>query len=211
MGIPNYSVVKGDPEGKGAISGTNPHYRFELDAGDSGEIEVDVNVQSSDGSEILYLIVESFTPPDVDGLVNLPSGRTPLNTGDSDLRIDYVQEKNADGTPLVNPAQFQKLDLGDSTMQDAVEDLLDQALSDPNGLIYVFGSYFQDANGVMGIDNIHMNQGNPPGNFEKDNGSWQDGAIFLQLPSQGTAAQWKALFIRFQTQTFPANALKTAT
>jgi len=63
----------------------------------------------------------------------------------------------------------------------------------------------------MGIDNIHMNQGNPPGNFAKDNGSWQDGAVFLQLPSQGTVGQWKALFIRFQTQTFPANALKTVT
>ncbi len=87
MGIPNYSVVKGDPAGMGSISGSNPHYRFALNVGDSSQVQVDVNVQSTDGSEIRYLIVNNFTPPDPAGLVALPLGRTPLDTGDSDLRV----------------------------------------------------------------------------------------------------------------------------
>jgi len=209
MGIPSYSVVKGDPAGMGSISGEDPHYRFSLNAGDGAQVQVDVNVQSTDGSEIRYLIVNNFTPPDAAGLDNLPLGRTALDSGDSDLRIDYILEKNADGTPLVDPALLQNLDLNDPSLNDAVANLLNQALNDPDGVIYAFGSYFADSDRVMGVHDIHMNQGNPPGPFAKDNGSWQDGAIFIELPSQ--AARWTALFIAFQTQTFTPSSMSTAT
>jgi uncharacterized protein YukJ len=209
MGIPSYSVVKGDPAGMGSISGTNPHYRFALNVGNSTSVQVDVNVQSTDGSDIRYLIINDFSPPDPTGLQNLPLGRTPLNTGNSDLRLDYILEKNADGTPLVDPSLLQDLDLNDTSLHDAVADLLNQALNDPNGLIYAFGSYFADSGGLMGVHDIHMNQGNPPGPFAKDNGSHQDGGIFIELP--GSEARWTALFIAFQTQTFTPNSMSTST
>jgi uncharacterized protein YukJ len=203
MGIPNYSVVKGNPVGPGSISGSNPHYRFELSIADNITVEVDVNVQSTDGSEIRYLIVKGFTPPGSDGLDNLPLGRTPLAGTDSDLRVDYVLEQNPDGTPLVDPSLLQNLDLNDPSLDDAVADLLNQALADPDGVIYAFGSFFSDDGGA-GIHNIHMNQLNPPGRFAKDNGSWQDGAILIELPSQ--TARWTALFITFKTQNFGSGA-----
>jgi len=206
MGIPNYSVVKGDPAGMGSISGSNPHYRFALNVADGTQVQVDVNVQSTDGSEIRYLIVNNFTPPDTAGLLALPLGRTPLATGDSDLRVDYILDKNPDGTPLVDPTELQLLNLNDNSMQDAVANLLNQALNDPDGLIYAFGSYFTDPDG---IHDIHFNQGNPPGPFAKDNGSFQDGCIFIQLPNNG-AAQWTALFIAFQSQTFTPSSMSTA-
>jgi uncharacterized protein YukJ len=209
MAIPSYSVVKGDPAGIGSISGRNPHYRFALNVADGSQVQVDVNVQSADGSDVRYLIVEDFTPPDEAGLQALALGRTALDTGDSDLRIDYIREKATDGTPLVDPAQLQDLNLRDRSMQDAVADLLNQALDDPDGLIYAFGSYFADADGLIGVHDIHMNQGNPPGAFAKDNGSWQDGAIFIELPNQ--AARWTALFIAFKTQTFAASSLSAST
>ena len=209
MGIPSYSVVKGDPAGMGSISGTNPHYRFALNVGVGTQVQVDVNVQSTDGSEIRYLIVPNFRPHDVSGLDSLPLGRTALDTGDSDLRLDYILEKNADGTPLVDPALLQNLDLNDPTLNDAVANLLNQALNDPDGLIYAFGSYFADSDGTMGVHDIHMNQGNPPGPFARDNGSWQDGAIFIEMPSQ--PMPWTALFIAFQTQTFTPSSMSTAT
>jgi len=210
MGIPSYSVIKGTPDGMGSVSGANPHYRFNLDIDGSTSVQVDVNVKSTDGSDIRYLIINNFTPPDAAGLDALPLGRTALNTGDSDLRIDYILEKNADGTPLVDPSQLQDLQHDDNSMQDAVADLLNQALNDPDGIIYAFGSYFADARGTMGVHDIHMNQGNPAsGGFAKDNGSWQDGAIFIEMPNQ--AAQWTALFIAFKTQTFTPSSMSTAT
>jgi uncharacterized protein YukJ len=55
-------------------------------------------------------------------------------------------------------------------LHDALADLLDQALADPDGTIYAFGSEFADSGGPTGIHDIHMNQGNPVGSFEKDNG-----------------------------------------
>ncbi|HEX4751201.1 MAG TPA: DUF2278 family protein [Bryobacteraceae bacterium] len=198
MPIPNYSVLKGDPVGPGTISGSNPHYRFSLRVDDGSSVEVDVNVQSTDGSEIRYLIVQNFQPIDPAGLLALRMNRTALANTTSDLRLDYVLEHNPDGTPMVDRSKLQLLDIGDGTLNDAVANLLNQALADPNGVIYAFGSYYDD-NGV-GIHDIHLNQGNPPGPFAKDNGSWQDGGIIIQLPGQ--AAQWTALFIAFQTQTF---------
>ena len=42
-----------------------------------------------------------------------------------------------------------------------------------------------------------MNQGNPLNNHGQDNGIWQDGALFVYLPSQ---KRWIAVFIAFQTQ-----------
>ena len=42
-----------------------------------------------------------------------------------------------------------------------------------------------------------MNQGNPVSNHGNDNGIWQDGAIFMNLPAQNA---WIAIFIAFQTE-----------
>lgn len=203
MSIPNYSVLKGAPVGPGGVSGRNPHYRFSLSAGGgAADIEVDVNVQSVDGSEILYLINQNFTAPDPAALAALSPG---LNSLTGNLRLDYVRA-NVAGVPLVDRTQMQKLALGGGSgsgsrgpLHDAVADLLNQALADPNGTIYAFGSAFADSGGPMGIHDIHMNQGNPAGSFGKDNGTWQDGAVFIQLPGQQT---WSALFIAFQTESW---------
>ena len=42
-----------------------------------------------------------------------------------------------------------------------------------------------------------MNQGNPPGKFEKDNGVHQDGGLIFHFPGQD---QWVAIFLKFQSQ-----------
>jgi uncharacterized protein YukJ len=188
------------------VSGRNPHYRFSLSAGnDNPAIEVDVNVQSQDGSEILYLIAQNFTAPNEPGLTTLPAGLNPLTGDRANLRLDFVREK-VNGAPMVDKSRMQKLAIGDNSgnssrgpLHDAVADLLNQALADPNGTIYAFGSAYADSGGATGIHDIHMNQGNPAGSFENDNGTWQDGAIFIQLPDRQT---WSAVFIAFQTQSW---------
>jgi hypothetical protein len=57
----------------------------------------------------------------------------------------------------------------------------------------VFG--FIPANGVH---DIHMNQGNT-GQFARDNGVRQDGALLLHFPAQ---FRWVAIFLAFQSQSF---------
>lgn len=64
MPIQNYSVLKGDPTSGELVlnrGGGNPHYRIYIKAGD-GAAQIDVNVESQDGSEVLYFN-NVFTPP----------------------------------------------------------------------------------------------------------------------------------------------------
>jgi len=84
-------------------------------------------------------------------------------------------------------------------LHNEVVDLLNRAIADANGTIYAFGSAFSDGGRVDGIHDIHMNQGNPPQSFGQDNGIWQDGALFMNLPAQNT---WIAVFIAFQMQSW---------
>jgi uncharacterized protein YukJ len=84
-------------------------------------------------------------------------------------------------------------------LNDQVAMIVNQAIEDEAGVVYAFGSSFADGDGVSGIHDIHMNQGNPLNNHGQDNGIWQDGALFVHLPSQ---KRWIAVFIAFQTQTW---------
>ncbi|MGI4804783.1 MAG: DUF2278 family protein, partial [Janthinobacterium lividum] len=51
-------------------------------------------------------------------------------------------------------------------------------------------------NPSLGVHDIHMNQGDT-GNEGKNNGSGQDGALFIHFKDTG---KWVAMFFRFQNQ-----------
>jgi uncharacterized protein YukJ len=84
-------------------------------------------------------------------------------------------------------------------LQNAVVTLLNMTIADKDGVLYAFGGAYADRGKVDGIHDIHMNQGNPVNNHGGDNGVWQDGALFIHLPSKGT---WTAVFIAFQTESW---------
>jgi uncharacterized protein YukJ len=48
-----------------------------------------------------------------------------------------------------------------------------------------------------------MNQGNPPGDHSQDNGIWQDGALFIHLPTEN---RWIGLFIAFQGESWQTDS-----
>ncbi len=205
MPVPNYSVLKGDPVSGKIVSGNSPHYQIQVNTA-SGSFTVAVNIQSVDGSEVLYVIDNNFTAPNPAGLLALPTGLTPLPStpgSPNPLALDFVRSK-VNGQPMVQLNTMTLLPettpAGDSknTLNNAVVALLNQAIADKDGTIYAFGSSYADPGGVQGIHDIHMNQGNP-GSFEKDNGVWQDGGIFIDLPASGT---WTAVFIAFQTESW---------
>jgi uncharacterized protein YukJ len=196
MAVPNYSVLKGDPE-PGAVSGKNPHFRIPVNTA-SGMFTVDVNVESTDGSEVLYLIDQNFTPPDPSALAELASGITPLKSISGGLALDYVREQIG-GAPMILRDRMTLLPIGGGTMKNGVAAVIKQAIQDENGVLYAFGSSYADPDGQQGIHDIHMNQGNPSGPFEKDNAIWQDGALFLELPA---TKQWIGIFLAFQTESW---------
>jgi len=215
MPIANYSVLAGKPTSGKVVSGASAHYQITMQA-TGGPFTVAVNIQSVDGSEVLYAIVEDFTPPDLTALTALPMGMTALKSEAGGLALDYVRS-TVGGAPMITKAQMTLLPKQGAqakglsaeaeaiqrakarALENAVVTLLNMTIADKDGVIYAFGSAFADKGKVDGIHDIHMNQGNPANNHGGDNGVWQDGALLIHLPSKGT---WTAVFIAFQTESW---------
>ncbi len=208
MPIRSYSVVKGSPEDasvKYDAAGRNPHYHIHLrtDAGDTWDVAV--NIESQDGSEVLYLIDDNFTPPNAGLLDETASGLTPLDNVAGGLALDYVRE-GINGAPMVDRTDMALLPIGvpardaANDLHNGIVDLFNRAKAN-GGIMYTFGSAYANPNG---IHDIHMNQGNPlGGGHEQDNGVWQDGALFVQFTAE---QKWSALFIAFQTESWRTDA-----
>jgi uncharacterized protein YukJ len=219
MPITNYSVLAGRPTAGKVVGGSSTHYQITMQA-TGGPFTVAVNIQSVDGSEVLYAIEEDFTPPDLAGLTALPMGMTKLQSVPGGLALDYVRS-TVGGVPIITRAQMTLLPQlqakakGGSAeeqmvqrarakaLENAVVTLLNMTIADKDGVIYAFGSAYADSGKVDGIHDIHMNQGNPANNHGGDNGVWQDGALFINLPSKGT---WTAVFIAFQTESWTTDS-----
>jgi uncharacterized protein YukJ len=216
MPITNYSVLAGDPVSGKVVTGTSTHYQITMNA-PGGPFTVAVNIQSVDGSEVLYAIEEGFTPPDIAGLLALPMGMTALKSVPGGLALDYVRSQ-VSGAQMITREQMTLLpqinsrgnkeeqmlaQARSSALQNAVITLLNMTIADKDGVIYAFGSSYADQGKVDGIHDIHMNQGNPVNNHGGDNGIWQDGALLIHLPSKAT---WTAVFIAFQTESWTTDS-----
>jgi uncharacterized protein YukJ len=209
MSIANYSVLRGiAAEGKifpPHSTHDQPHYHIRLTAA-GADFDIAVNVESTDGSEVLYYINESFTPPNLTALKGIVSPFTAANQANG-LGLDFVRMAG-----LVTRDQMSLLPIsavsGTSALHNQIDTLVQKAIQG-NATIYAFGQRFQN-NGHssknpffgfspdQGIHDIHMNQGNPAGSFDRDNGTYQDGALFIEW-ADGT---WSAVFIAFQSQSF---------
>ena len=200
MSVNQYSVLIGDPQ-PGSVRGPKgkpPHYLIPVTAGGSS-FQVAVNIESDIGdSQVLYNIQQDFQPPNAALLSSLPQGMNPL-TVKGDPAIDYVRSRSS-GQPLVTLAKMQLLPLpsesNSGNLGNAVIELLNQATSDPGGLIYAFGGQYTDG---TGIHETHMNQGNAKSDQSDENGIWNDGALVFYLPATNI---WTAVFIAFQGQSW---------
>src|SRR5271154_3188371 len=104
MPITNYSVLAGKPTAGKVVSEASAHYQITVQAM-GGPFTVAVNIQSVDGSEVLYAIEEEFTPPDLAGLQALPMGMTALKSEPGGLALDFVRS-TVDGQPMITQAQM---------------------------------------------------------------------------------------------------------
>lgn len=72
---------------------------------------------------------------------------------------------------------------------DALEAHLDAAAR-----VYVYGQRFSAG---LGVHDVHLNQGNPPGSrWHETDGPWQDGAVMCEYPA-GQVVIWQ---VKFNTQ-----------
>jgi uncharacterized protein YukJ len=183
----------------------NPHFHIRVAAG-ARHYRVAVNIQSTDHTGLLYLAIEAFQHPVTQLLERMPRGFSAVERKAGGLALDFVRCRLFERRSMsIVPARLAgpNNDLNEYLVRyvgDAQRDEAAQIYAlgepwgpEPNTRDKIFG--FRPGNG---LHNVHMNQGNDARHRGED-GLWQDGALFIQLPTQ---ARWVAIFLAFQSQSW---------
>ncbi|MFD7835294.1 DUF2278 family protein [Streptomyces sp. NPDC059761] len=186
-------------------SSDTPHYQIHLTDNAGTHYRAAVNVESQQApSELLYLADDDFRHPVTELLPPAGSGWKALVSQAGKASLDFIRGN------LFDPASMRMLppdvEGADNDLADLLDHYVQRAIADPAATLYVFGQRFGPEANIAdkvfgfrpgnGVHDIHMNQGNS-GRFRSDNGVWQDGALFVHLPSEN---RWVAIFLAFQSQ-----------
>jgi uncharacterized protein YukJ len=209
-----YGVLRARPDRyKREDDASTPHLQIRaLDV--SGQPwRIAVNVQSDSGSDVAFWVVDPFAGHPL--LASLPAAVSGFRTvaRNADHALDYVK------APLFTWTDGRSLPPSGSASGDDLQDLLSLYLDQckaAGGEIYAFGAKFDrnlhkpidaefgNTDGLHGIHDIHMNQGNV-GPHAGDNGVFHDGGLILKFPDR-----YLGLFLGFQTQRIPTDAAGNA-
>lgn len=190
-----------------------PHLQIKIIDENNEKWRIAVNVLSSDQSFLIFHRAEPLqSHPLLAQISKVKSGFTllPQSARSASTSLDYLRAPLFDwptgiAIPSAGPA-------GNDDLQDAITAYL-KNLKEQDGEIYAFGAKFpaegnpfkeylidRQFGTKQGIHNIHMNQGNPPGKYAKDNGVFQDGGLILKFPNRLVG-----VFLRFKTQWLPTD------
>lgn len=196
MPIQNYGVVVGKITGDDlVVTSGGPHLHVPITA-NGQQLTAAVNVESNtpapgapaeEASEVLYYIHENYVPANASELQALGEGVHHLSGAANGVSIDMDRM-----SWLVTKSQMTLLPLGSATptiLHTQLADVLQQAI-DSGATTYIFGQLY-----AGGVHDVHKNNGNK-GRFSGDNGSYQDGAIFIDWGN----GKWTTICIAFQTQ-----------
>ncbi len=206
MPLKNYGVLKGRAIERKLGEGQTPHYQVLLSDGNI-KYRIAINVKSKQSpSELLYFVDENFDHPIIKGLVGLKNGFNHLDRKPGGAALDFIRGNLFDTTqmkPLPHDVPGP-----DNDLNELIELYIKRAIDGEDTTIYAFGEKWGPETDIKdkyfgflpgnGIHDIHMNQGNA-GQFQKDNGVWQDGALLIHYPSR---QQWVGIFLSFQSQSF---------
>lgn len=201
----NYGVLKGTVAGH-LRDADDDHYQILVHAG-TAVWRIASNVKSSAPnapSTVLFRMATVLPDAFVTALRQLEPGFKTLPSKPGGLAVDYVR------SGFVEPALLKELlpDVPgkDNDLKDALETAAVKAMAQAGSCIYAFGDrwgpetapdkYFKFVPG-NGVHDIHMNQGNS-GQYKKDDGVYQDGALVFDYPG----GELRAFFFAFQSQSF---------
>jgi uncharacterized protein YukJ len=202
MPIAHYGVLKARAVASRLGSGDSPHYQIRA-VDEADEYRLAVNVQSQDGSDLVYVVEAQFRHPLTDALLGLGLGFHPLPSKPGGDALDYIRGNLADPSDFV-PLPF-NVPGPDNDLNEKLDHYVQRALADESAMVYAFGQKWGPETQRdkifgfkpgQGIHDIHMNQGNDKGH-SGDDGVYQDGGLLFQFPKQ---SQWVAVFLKFQSQ-----------
>ncbi len=209
MPIQDYGVLKARPQQGVQATAASPHYQILVVDANETKYRIAVNVESQNQPvDLQYYIASNFQNTITSQLSTLPSTFTALTSQPGGLALDYVRGSLF---PISQVDQLFAI-AAENTLSQLLDTHIQQAIADPNGFICAFGQRWPETNtpdqpfGFVpdnGIHDIHMNQGDTDSSFSSENGSWQDGALLIYLPS---TQQWTAIFLKFQSQSWQTDA-----
>ncbi|MBP2653713.1 MAG: hypothetical protein H6Q73_1282 [Firmicutes bacterium] len=210
MPLASYGVLKCQPI-KGMHAADTSHYEVHV-VDDDSDYRIAINVKSQQSPpELLYYIDENYQNNILAQLEDLPLGFTALQSTPESIALDYLRKNLFDYHKMQTAHHI----IGaDNELAELIEKYIDLAIRTSNSTIYAFGQKWGPETGKRdqyfgfkpgnGIHDIHMNQGNT-GRFEKDNGPYQDGGLFIHFPVKN---QLVAIFLAFQSQSFDLDKTK---
>ena len=194
-------------------SSKSPHLQVRVVDNQGKPFRIPVNVRSGDKTKSLVIFHRAeplLSHPILESLAAIPSGLTDLNKKprSASNALDYSR------APLFDWPTGIALPPSGPAENDDLQDVVSRQLNDlkaSGGELFAWGSHFHDSAPTLPIDkefgtkdgmhDIHMNQGNAPGEHDEDNGVFNDGGLILQFPDHVTG-----LFFRFKTQFLPTDA-----
>jgi len=209
-----YGVLRARPDRfKREDNASTPHLQIRAVDTSGQPWRIAVNVQSDSGSEVAFWVVDPLAGHPL--LTSLPATASGYSVvaRNADHALDYVK------APLFTWTDGRSLPPSGSASSDDLQDLLSLYLNQckaAGGEIYAFGAKFDrnlhmpidaefgNTDGLHGVHDIHMNQGNV-GQHSGDNGVFHDGGLILKFPDR-----YLGLFLGFQTQRIPTDAAGNA-
>jgi Uncharacterized conserved protein (DUF2278) len=208
MSLSNYGVPVGtlnhfnreDPNNFGSWY----HGKLYVDA-PVGQYEGAVDVSTPSGIKIEYRAVQPLGVTALSPVSSLSPGWHALVKTPKSGALDYIRN------PLLHPRGRGCLSMIYNPLVNAFNALLQRAseqwtestgdnalnilesLLTVGGRVFVFGAPYTTGRGVH---DIHMNQGDPPGQFQHLDGIWQDGGTIIERPS----GELVAFLTKFSTQ-----------
>jgi uncharacterized protein YukJ len=204
-----YGVLRGRPDRyKREDNASTPHLQIRVLESGGQPWRIAVNVQSDSGSHVAFWVVDPIPAHPL--LASLPGQAGGFTTVDRNAAhaLDYVK------APLFDWKLGRLLPPSGSASADDLQDLLSLYLDqckDAGGEIYAFGAKFEqnlhkpidlefgNLDGLHGMHDIHLNQGNV-GPHSGDNGMFHDGGLVLAFPDR-----YLGLFLGFQSQRIPTD------
>ncbi len=186
----------------------SPHFQVRVKDNEQ-EYRLAINVRSVQKPfDLLYFVDANFKHPIVDKLVNLDFGFHEIEESErkpGGIALDYIRA-NLFKVTQMKPLPF-NVEGPNNDLNDLIDLHIQRAIKSQDAVVYAFGEKWGPVDKPekvfqfrpdQGVHNIHMNQGSS-GNFSKENGVYQDGALLIHFPSQ---SQWVAAFFAFQSQSF---------
>jgi uncharacterized protein YukJ len=207
MPLTNYHLFAGTYD-RGLMASDANHFEIKLNTG-TEFYRIAVNVRSQDGSMLMALFDDNFQHELCARLLESFPANGNYNINDAAKRkqfgLDFLR-RNVVGDfnkMVVLPNNLPGMD---NDLEDKLTSALNKAKADPNSRIFAFGEQWPSTNKPdryfpeikdQGLHDIHMNQGNPRGSFDKDNGVFQDGGLLIYYPSLN---RWTVILLAFQSQ-----------